>query len=58
MKYIAVCKDVYGNVFEKAFKSEQERTDFIMLSPAQVLFVKKEWEVENEDHNLFKRKTP
>lgn len=58
MKYIAVCKDWCGNVFEKSFESEQERADFIMLSPVQVLFAKEEWETENEDHDLFKRKTP
>ena len=58
MKYIAVCKDFFGNVFEKAFDSEQERTDFIMLSPVQVLFAKEEWEAENENHDMFKRKTP
>lgn len=48
MKYIAVCKDMYGNVFEKTFNSEQERTDYIMLSPVQVLFTKDEREVEYE----------
>lgn len=49
MKYIAVCKDWCGNVFEKTFKSEQERTDYIMLSPVQVLFTKEEWETENDN---------
>lgn len=49
MKYTAVCKDWCGNVFEKTFKSEQERTDYIMLSPVQILFTKEEWETENDN---------
>lgn len=48
MKYIAVCRDWCGNVFEKSFNSEQERTDFIMLSPVQVLFTKEDREVKND----------
>ena len=42
MKYIAVCKDVCGNVFEMSFNSQEERTAFIMHSWAQVLFTKEE----------------
>ena len=38
MKYIAVCKDVCGNVFEMTFKSQEERTDFVTRPWTQVLF--------------------
>lgn len=38
MKYIVVCKGVFGNVFEMKFNSQEERTYFVMNSPLQVLF--------------------
>ena len=38
MKYITVCRDWCGNVFEMEFNSQEERTDFVIHSPLQVLF--------------------
>lgn len=38
MKYIAVCKDVWGNVVEMSFNSQEERTDFVMKPWTYVLF--------------------
>ena len=42
MKYIAVCKDACGNVFEMTFNSREERTAFVMHYLVQVLFTKEE----------------
>lgn len=49
MKYIAVCEDMCGNIFEMSFNSREERTDFIMRSCVRVLFTKEEYRgVEND----------
>ena len=37
-KYIAVCRDVFGNIIEMKFDSQQELTDFTMRPWMQVLF--------------------
>lgn len=38
MRYIAVCKDMFGNVFEMTFNSREERTAFVMQPWTYVLF--------------------
>lgn len=48
MKYIAVCRDVFGNIIEMKFGSQQELTDFTMRPSMQVLFT-----FEREEGNTY-----